>query len=65
MPRGRISSVLANRPAETTSGVAGAVAALVAYFTHITDPAIVAALVVVVGFVPAAVTWLVTLLRRP
>lgn len=52
-----------SRPAEIGTGVAGAVAALIAYFGHITDPAVVAALVVVVAFVPTAITWIVHTIR--
>jgi hypothetical protein len=51
------------RPAET-AGLAGAVAVLLGYFLGITDPAVLAALAVVVGAVPAAVTALVVLRRR-
>lgn len=53
---------MVTRPAET-GGVAGAVALLVAYFAGLHDPAIVTAIGVVVGFVPAAITWTVQLVR--
>jgi hypothetical protein len=51
------------RPAET-AGLAGAVAVLVAYFAGVNDPAVLAALVVVIGAVPALVTGAVELVRR-
>lgn len=53
-----------NRPAET-GGVAGAVALLVARGLGVSDVGLVTALAVVIGFVPAAITWLVNLLRKP
>jgi hypothetical protein len=56
--------VIARRPAEA-SGVAGAVAILVGYFAGIDYAGVLSALGVVVGFVPAAVTWIVTLVRKP
>jgi hypothetical protein len=57
--------LLTRRPAEA-AGVAGAFAVLLAHLLGVTDPDAIVALAVVVGFVPAAVTWLVTLLRsRP
>lgn len=51
------------RPAEITSA-AGAYAFLALYlFDRVDDPALLATAVVVIGHVPAAVTWLVTLAR--
>lgn len=50
------------RPAELT-GVAGSVAILVAHLLGVTDPTTIVAMAVVVGALPAVVTWLVTLLR--
>jgi hypothetical protein len=52
------------RPAEA-SGLAGSVAILLAGVLGVTDPATIVALGVTVGALPAAVTWLVELLRRP
>jgi hypothetical protein len=51
------------RPAEA-GGVAAAVALLIGRFAGIEDPDVIVALGIVVGFVPAAVTWLVELVRR-
>ena len=48
------------RPAETAAGVAGALAALIAYIFKIDEPGVVAALAVVLGALPAAVTWAIT-----
>lgn len=50
------------RPAET-GGLAAAVVALVVYFTGSNDPALIAPLLIIVGSVPAAVTWLVGVIR--
>ena len=51
------------RPAEITSA-AGAYAFLALYlFDRVDDPALLAAAVVVVGHIPAAVTWIVVTLR--
>jgi hypothetical protein len=54
--------VIRSRPAET-GGVAGALALLVARAAGLTDPNMIVALATVIGFAPAAVTWLVELLR--
>ncbi len=53
---------LAQRPAES-AGVAASVAVLIVTALGVDDPKVYAALVVVVGFVPAAVTFLVELVR--
>lgn len=50
------------RPAET-GGLAAAVVALIVYALGVDDPALVAPLIIVVGSVPAAVTFLVELVR--
>jgi len=52
----------ANRPAET-GGIAGGVAILIGHILGINDPGTLAAMAVVIGFVPAAITWIVTLIR--
>jgi hypothetical protein len=54
--------VIRNRPAET-GGVAGALALLLARAAGLNDPNMIVALATVIGFAPAAVTWLVELLR--
>ena len=51
------------RPAEIGTGVVGAVVGLLAAIFDITDPTILTSLIVVVGFVPAAITWLVNTIR--
>lgn len=53
-----------NRPAET-GAVAGAIALLIGYFAGIDDAAVLTAMGVVIGFMPAAITWLVTTFRKP
>ena len=53
---------LQNHPAES-GGVAAALALLVAHFLGLTDVGLVVALGVVIGFVPAAITWTVNLVR--
>ena len=50
------------RPAETTA-VAAAIALLIAWLAGVDDPGVIAAIGIVVGFIPAAVTWLVVTLR--
>ena len=52
----------ANRPAET-GGIAASVALLVAHALGVNDPTTVVAIGVVIGFVPAAITWVVELVR--
>jgi hypothetical protein len=51
-----------NRPAET-GGVAGGVAILVGHILGINDAGTLAALALVLGFLPAGITWMVTLIR--
>lgn len=51
------------RPAET-GGLAAAVVAILVYVLGVDDQALVVPLIVVVGSVPAAITWLVELVRR-
>jgi hypothetical protein len=52
-----------DRPAESGAALAAAVAAIIAYAFDITDAGVIAALVLIVGFVPAAITWTVELVR--
>lgn len=52
------------RPAET-GGIAAAIGLLVAYALGLNDPTVVVALGVVIGFVPAAITWIVVTVRGP
>lgn len=54
----------AQRPAEY-AGVAGALALLVAHSLGVTDGDVITSLAVVIGFIPAVVTWIVTLVRKP
>jgi hypothetical protein len=54
----------AKRPAEVGGGLAGAIAALIVYFFGLDSSAVLVPLVVVVGAVPGAITYLVTLFRR-
>ena len=50
------------RPAETTAASA-ALALIIAYLLGVRDADLILAFSVVIGVVPAAVTWLVNLLR--
>lgn len=52
------------RPAET-AGVATAIGVLIARLFGVKDTVATDALIVVVGFVPAAITWLVVKFRKP
>ena len=55
---------LRKRPAES-AGLASAVAVLIVTALGLDDPAVFAALVVVVGAVPSLVTYAVELFRKP
>ena len=57
------SNVITSRPAEIGGGV---VAAIIALLVAVFDlrPEVAAPLIVVLGAVPAAITWLVNLWRR-
>lgn len=55
--------IIQRRPAEVGGGVAGAVAFLIVYALGVEDLAVYGALTVVVGFVPAGITWLVDRFR--
>jgi hypothetical protein len=52
----------ANRPAEV-GGIAGAVALLVAHLLGVNDTTTIISIATILGFVPAAITWIVTLIR--
>lgn len=62
MPARKTSKLVAARPAET-GGIAGSIGLLVGRAAGIKDPDTLVAIGVVLGFVPAAITWLVTLIR--
>lgn len=51
-----------NRPAEA-GGVAGGLALLIAHILGVNDVTTVVAIGTVIGFVPAGITWIVTLIR--
>jgi len=57
-------NVATRRPAETTTGAAGAIAALVIAIFDIRDPAIIAPLAVIIGFIPTMITWIVDLVIK-
>lgn len=50
------------RPAET-GGVSGSVVLIVGRAAGITDPDVLVAMGVIVGFIPAGITWLVGTIR--
>jgi hypothetical protein len=52
-----------SRPAETTA-VASALALLIARIAGVSDVDTVTAIAIVIGFIPAAVTWIVTLRQK-
>jgi uncharacterized YccA/Bax inhibitor family protein len=54
--------VVKERPAET-GALASAIAVLIAYVIGLDDPAILAALTIVVGAIPGLITWIVTMRR--
>jgi hypothetical protein len=55
--------VVSNRPAET-GAVAAALALLLARILGVDDVDTVTALAIVIGFLPAGITWLVTLIKN-
>lgn len=52
-----------NRPAETGS-VAASIVVLISYLFGLDNQSVLIALTVVIGFIPAAITWVVLLVRR-
>lgn len=58
-----VPQIVKNRPAETATPVAMAVAGLIAKIAGVEDPETVFYIAVVVSFVPAAITWLVNRFR--
>lgn len=58
-----MKSKVAERPAET-GGVAGAVVILIGKACGIDDPDTLAAMGIVVGFVPTGITWLVNKIKE-
>lgn len=61
-PVAAATAKVVNRPAEV-GGVSGSVVILIGKAAGIDDPDALAAMGIVVGFVPAGITWLVTLIR--
>jgi hypothetical protein len=56
-------NIIKTRPAES-GGLAAAVVVLIAYFLGVDDPGVFAALVIVVGALPAVITWIVELVKK-
>jgi hypothetical protein len=56
------SRTVRRRPAET-GGVAGALALIIARAAGLDDPNLIVAIATVIGFAPAAVTWIVDVVR--
>ena len=56
-------NIVQRRPTEIIGGAAQALAFLIVYFLGIEDPGVYFALGIVLAFVPAAITWVVTLVR--
>lgn len=59
-----VLSFIRNRPAETTTSVASIIAAAILWALGIKDASLVVPLTVVIGHVPAAVTAVVSWLRK-
>lgn len=55
-------NVVQRRPAES-SGVASSIALLIGYALGVKDAGVLVAIGVVIGFVPAAITWITNLVR--
>jgi hypothetical protein len=62
-PQGRATGIVARRPAETTS-LAAALALLLARLLGQHDANVIVAMTVVIGGIPAGVTWLIEACRR-
>jgi hypothetical protein len=62
-PHDEHGNLIQRRPAETSGGVAMSAAMLIAWLLD-APPEVLVPLAIVLGFVPAAVTWAVTLWRR-
>lgn len=56
--------VVKNRPAETAMPIATVVAYLIAKLIGVEDPETIFYIALVISFVPAAVTWMVELVRK-
>lgn len=56
------SKLVSRRPAET-GAIAGAIALLAGYFFGIEDPEVLLSLGVVIGALPAGITWVVEKIR--
>ena len=59
---GKPVQLIKTRPAES-SGVAAAIALLICNLLGVKDPNTLTALAIIIGFIPAAVTWIVELSR--
>jgi len=59
-----VKNLPVQRPAETTAGVAAALAVLICAVLGVEDTAIYGALVIVIGFLPATVTWIVQMAQN-
>lgn len=57
------TAILRSRPAETATPVAMAIALLIARAVGVDDAFTVGYIAIIVSFVPAAVTWIVNLIR--
>jgi uncharacterized YccA/Bax inhibitor family protein len=55
--------IVETRPAET-GGLAAAIVVLIAYFSGLDDPAVIAALTVIVGAIPGVITKIVSMRRQ-
>lgn len=53
---------IANRPAEA-GGITGALALLIAHILGVNDVTTIVSIATVLGFVPAAITWVVVLVK--
>lgn len=60
----QISTFLSRRPAESATSVASVLAAVLLAVLHVRDEALLVPLALLLGHVPAAVTWCVELVRR-
>ena len=58
-------NIVKRRPTEAATPIAAAVAGLITYALGVESQEVYLALIVIVGFVPTGITWLVSTIRGP
>jgi len=60
-----VTKTITNHPAETAMPIATVLAALIAKLVGVEDTDTILYLALALSFIPAAVTWVVNLVRKP